>query len=158
MTKSKLTTVKFATVILSLFLFAATALAQGFGGPGRYGGGDFADRFAAILGLSDAQKAQIETIREQAEAASKPYLDQLKPLREQMEALIESSTFNESAFRALAAQASQLQIELQVVQARARSASYNVLTAEQKAKLAELRKAMEERRGGGRPGGGGRRP
>lgn len=137
-----------------------TALAQrpGGGGPPQDGGG-FIERLAKILDLTDAQLAQIKTIREQAAAASKPHQERLTPLLEQAQALIEADTFNETALRNLSAQMQPIQLELHIIQARAQSASYNLLTAEQKAKLVEIRKMMENgggRHGGGRPVGGGR--
>ena len=108
-----------------------------------------------LLDLTDAQKEQIKAIRERAAETSKPHHEALKPLMEQQHALTEAATFNEAAWRALAAQISPIQIELQVIQARAQAETYNVLTAEQKAKLVEMRQRMEGRGGpGGRPGFG----
>ncbi len=134
---------------------------QNFVGQGGPGGGNMEARFARVLNLTEAQKAQIKALREQAQTASQPYLEQLKPLAEQARALIEAPTFDEAAARALAVKMSQLQTELHIIRAKTEAAIYNLLTPEQKAKLAELRKAMEENQdgppnGGGRRGGGGR--
>ncbi len=148
----------FLTALLTC-LVAGSAVAQrpgGVGGPPA-GAGNFIERLAHVLGLSDAQQAQIKAIQERAQTASKPYEDRLKPLFEQAQAIAETEVFNESALRALHAQIAPLQLELHVIQARAESDTFNVLTAEQKAKLAELRKMMQQgANGGGRPGGGGR--
>lgn len=122
------------------------------GGPPMGGPPEFIER---LLDLTDAQKEQIKAIRERAAEASKPHHEALKPLMEQQQALTEAASFDESAFRTLAVLITPIQIELQVIQARAQSETHNVLTAEQKAKLAEMRKRMEGRGGpgGGRPGG-----
>lgn len=128
----------------------------GPGGPGQGGpgGGNMEDRFARLLNLTDAQKTQIKNLREQAQAASKPYFEQIKPITEQMQKLIEAPVFDEAAARALASKMSQVQTEIHLIQAKTENAIYQLLTAEQKAKLAELRKAMEGQQGGL---GGGRR-
>jgi len=126
------------------------------GGPvggGPQGGGEFIVRLAGVLGLTEAQLIQIRTIQQNAATAAQPYAEQLKPLFEQAHALTEASMFNEAALRALHLQMAPLQLEIHLIQARAHSEIYNLLTAEQKAKLAELRQIMQA--GGGRPGGGG---
>jgi protein CpxP len=126
----------------------------GTGGPGGIGGPGFLDhRLARILDLTDAQKEQIATLREQARAASETYRDQLPTLHEQQRALIEATTFNEASFRALAGQIAPIHLEILVINTRTESATYNLLTADQKARLAEVRKAIEERIGNAPPAG-----
>jgi protein CpxP len=102
---------------------------QGRGGPGGWG-------FFG-LNLTDAQMQQIKSLHEQSRASAKPYLDQLKPLRQQMQALIHSGNFDENAARALATQQSELTTELDVINARTEAAIYNLLTPDQKAKLSQ---------------------
>lgn len=145
----------FLVVGLITILFLMTGNAQpprpdGPPGGGRPGG---IERFTRVLGLTDAQLTQIKTIRENARTAGEPIANQIEPLHEQMEALIQASTFDEAAVRALDAKIAALSANLHVIQARAENATYNLLTAEQKAKLAELRKHMEGRPNGG-PGNG----
>ncbi len=136
----------------------------GPGGPGQGGpggpasGGNMEDRFARLLSLTDAQKMQIKNLRDQAQTASKPYFEQIKPITEQMQKLIEAPAFDEAAARALASKMTQLQTEIHIIQARAESAIYQLLTPEQKAKLAELRKAMQEGQGSPPIGSGRRGP
>jgi periplasmic protein CpxP/Spy len=127
----------------------------GQGGPGGPGGGNMEDRFARLLSLTDAQKTQIKNLREQAQTASKLYFEQIKPITEQMQKLIEAPVFDEAAARALASKMSQVQTEIHIIQAKTENAIYQLLTAEQKAKLAELRKAMEGQQGGRGGGRGG---
>ncbi|MFN7927229.1 MAG: Spy/CpxP family protein refolding chaperone [Blastocatellia bacterium] len=127
----------------------------GQGGPGGFGGGNFEDRFARLLNLTEAQKAQIKNLRDQAQTTAKQYYEQIKPITEQMQKLIEAPAFDEAAARALAGKMTQLQTEVHLIQAKTENAIYNLLTPEQKAKLAELRKAMEGQQGGRGGGRGG---
>ena len=108
---------------------------HGPGGPGGPGG-PFAD-----LNLTEDQKAQIQKINES-------YREGEQALHEQMRALHESQgdpmsgQFNEAAVRSAAEARAKIQIELEVSQARKMSEIRNVLTAEQKAQLAERHKHM----------------
>ena len=146
--------------VMALFsgLFSLGAVqGQGPGGgrPGGPGGPPpprGSEEFARLLNLTEAQKAQSRTIREQAAAAAKPYHEQLEPLHEQTEKLTHAATFDEAAVRALAAKVAQLETELHVIHSRAENATFNLLTPEQKAKLEELHKMMQAREPG-RPGG-----
>ncbi len=148
-------------LILGLFVVAEAQPPSARGGPGGQGGpgggGQLEDRFARVLGLTDAQKTQIKSLREQAQTASKPYVEQIKPLTEERHKLIEAPAFDEAAARTLAQKMSQLQIEIHLIQAKTEAAIYQLLTPEQKAKLAELRKAMEDHQDDPPNGGGGRR-
>ncbi len=151
-------------LVLALILSSAVVSAQppwargsGLGGPGGQGGpggGGFEDRFARLLNLTDAQKTQIKNLRDQAQTASKPYFEQIKPITEEMQKLIEAPAFDEAAARALAGKMAQVQTEIHIIQAKTEAAIYQLLTAEQKAKLAELRKAMQDGQGGPPNGGG----
>jgi protein CpxP len=161
--KDRWQSMKLMAVAMSLALIVLcgqAVLAQrpggrgGTGGPGGIGGPGFLDhRLARILDLTDAQKEQIATLREQARAASETYRDQLPALHEQQRALTEAATFNEASFRALAGQIAPIHLEILVINTRTESATYNLLTADQKARLAEVRKAIEERIGNGPPAG-----
>lgn len=138
--------------IIALFLALVTfAIAQPPQGPrsnrpeGRPEGPRGPERLAQLLGLTDAQKTQIRAIREQAETAAKPLHEQLEPLHEQRKTLTHAAAFDAAAVRALLTKLSALEVELEFIHARTENAIYNVYTPEQKAKLAELHKVMEER-------------
>jgi periplasmic protein CpxP/Spy len=116
---------------------------QGPHGPGerfRHGpggpGGPFAD-----LNLTETQQAQIQRINES-------YRESEQSLREQLRTLHQSQSdpmageFNEAAFRSAAEARAKIQVELEVSHARMMSEIASVLTAEQKAKLAERRQHM----------------
>lgn len=120
------------------------------GGPGRGPGGPEQFLFAQ-LSLTDAQKEQIKSIRESARTASEPFREQLKVVRDEIQAATANGAFDEAAVRAIAAKAAPAEVELAVIDARTRAAVYNVLTPEQRTKLAALQAEFEQRRGGQRP-------
>lgn len=105
---------------------------QGPHGPGERGG------FGPLAGLnlSDAQQEQIKQIHES-------FAEQTKALRDQMRTLHESQTnpmsgnFDEAAVRAAAEARAKVQVELEVAHAKLMSQVANVLTAEQRAQMAE---------------------
>ncbi len=151
--------------VLALILggyFIANAQPPGPRGGGFGGGPQIEERFTRVLDLTDAQKTQIKALREQAQTATKPYFEQIKPLREEMEKLIAAPAFDEAAARAIAQKMAQAQIEIHLIQAKTQAAISQVFTPEQKAKLEEMRKARQERGGPpigfgeGRRGGFGR--
>jgi protein CpxP len=105
---------------------------RGPGGPGGEG------RMFAHLNLTDDQKAQMKSLHEKAWADSKPYMEQLRAIHEQMRQLTESGQFNEDAVRALATRQAQAETELTVIRVRTQVAVFNLLTPEQKAKMKEM--------------------
>ena len=66
---------------------------------------------------------------------------------------LKDGAFDEAAARAAAQARANVHVELDVAHARMMSQIYALLTAEQKAKLAELRQQFEQRRPGPPPGG-----
>ena len=108
------------------------------------------------LDLTDAQKAQVKQLED-------GFKESTKGLREQLaqagpggpfEAL-KDGAFDEAAVRAAAQARANVHVELEVAHARLFSQVYAVLTAEQRAKLAELHQQMRGRHGQGphAPGG-----
>lgn len=122
----------------------------GFRGPGGPGGpmGPLAD-----LNLTDAQKDQIKKIHESFGESAKQYHEQMRTLNENRIDPM-SGNFDEAAFRSAAEARAKIQIELEVLHAKMMSQVANVLTAEQKAQLAERHSQMR-RMGPPRPPGGG---
>lgn len=119
---------------------------RGFGprGPGGPGGHI---PFLRDLNLTDAQKAQVKQIVDSSAAST-------RELREKMRALggggqgdvLKDGAFDEAAIRSAAQARAQIQVELEVAHARMLSQVYGVLTAEQKAQLAERRQQFEQKR------------
>jgi periplasmic protein CpxP/Spy len=108
----------------------------GHGPHGPRGPGGFGP--LAGLNLTDAQKEQIKQIHE-------GFADQTKALRDQMRTLHESqsdpmSNFNEAAVRSAAESRAKVQVEIEVAHAKMMSQVVNILTAEQRAQMAERQK------------------
>jgi protein CpxP len=95
------------------------------------------------LNLTDVQKNQMHTVREEEKAKMKPLVQQLKAGREQLKALRQSGPFNEAKVRAIAKGQSDTIVELIVEKQRMMSRMYEILTPEQKTKLEELQKAWK---------------
>lgn len=108
----------------------------GHGPHGPRGPGGFGP--LAGLNLTDAQKEQIKQIHE-------GFAEQTKALRDQMHTLHESqrdpmSNFDEAAVRSAAEARAKVQVEMEVAHAKMMSQVVNVLTAEQRAQMAERQK------------------
>jgi Spy/CpxP family protein refolding chaperone len=142
---------------------SVVALAQqggrgGFGGPpppdgrpgeGRFGPGghrgDVLGPLARDLNLTDAQKAQIKQLADGFEESTKSLHEQLfKAGGTPFDGL--DANFDEATARAAAQARAGVQIELDVAHAKMLSQVYALLTAEQKAKLAELRQQFAQGR------------
>jgi Spy/CpxP family protein refolding chaperone len=136
-------------------LLVTMAFAQGRGPGGRGpGGGDpggppppDGGRMALhFLDLSDTQKAQIKTIQETEDAKAEAFHDKLREAHDALKAATAKGQFNEAQVRTLAASIAQDEIELTVIRARKDAAIYQVLTAEQRAKLDQFHAAHGARR------------
>ena len=126
---------------------------RGPGGPGRHGGpGNAVGHLSRVLDLTDAQKAQIKQLEDSFKESTKSLHEQLAKAGPggPFEAL-NGGAFDEAAVRAAAQARANLHVELEVAHARFFSQVYAVLTAEQRAKLAELHKQMQERHKQGPP-------
>jgi protein CpxP len=133
---------------LAVVLVAGLAMAHSRGG--RRGGGDFFGGpmlgfFTDYLDLTDAQQAQIKQIIAKEKPGLEPLFKQEKQSREQMMQLIQSGSFDESKAQAIASQEAQVHTQLEVGHARIASQAYQVLTAEQKTKLAQFIAKHEQR-------------
>ncbi|HEX8070590.1 MAG TPA: Spy/CpxP family protein refolding chaperone [Pyrinomonadaceae bacterium] len=116
---------------------------RGFGGPGGRGEGLGAP-FLRDLNLTDAQKAQIKQITDGLAESTKALREKLHAGHDGPPAF--DGTFDEAAVRAAAQARANAQVELEVAHARAMSQIYNVLTAEQKAQVAQRRQEFEQKR------------
>jgi len=104
----------------------------GFGGP-------MMNYFSDVLDLTQAQQDQIKAILDKEKPAVQPLMKQLMQAHKDLSALEDSGTFDEAKVRALAAQNTQTLTELIVQKARIHSELMQVLTADQKTKLAALK-------------------
>jgi len=133
---------------LAVVLAAGIAMAQPHGGP--HGGGDFFGGgmmgfFSDYLDLTDAQQAQIKQIITKEKPALEPLFKQEMQTHEQMMQLIQSGSFDEAKAQAIATQGAQIHSQLEVQHARIANEAYQVLTADQKTKLAQYITRREQR-------------
>jgi periplasmic protein CpxP/Spy len=117
------------------------------GGPGGFGG---LGPLARELNLTDAQKAQIKQIEDSFRDSTKSLHEQLfKTGGGPLDALTDN--FDEAAARSAAQQRAGIQVELEVQHAKMMSQIYALLTADQKAKVAQIKADMRQRFAQGQP-------
>jgi protein CpxP len=125
-----------------------------FGKRGNRGGkgmrGNHMGRMFRELNLTDEQKAQMKAIRQENRQGTKELRQQMRTNRQQLQQLTENGNFDEAAVTAIASQQGQIHAQMIVAQQKVKAQMYNVLTAEQKTKLSELKAArklkMQERK------------
>jgi len=145
----KSTRIRIVTIGAAVLLAVAAAIAQGMHGHGGPDG-DFHHMmgfFTHYLDLTSDQQSQVKAIWEKEKPNLQPLMKQMHQNRADMRALEASGPFDEAKTRALATQNAQTMIELQVQHARIKSEMMQVLTADQKAKLAEFEAKKEARMG-----------
>ncbi len=137
-----------------LTLCAGIALAQGGDGERMHHRrhGEFMDGMGLPfhqLNLTDDQKAQIKQILQTEKPTIKPLMQQEHAAHMQMVQLITSETFEQTKVAAIAAQESQTHVQIEVEHAKIASQIYQLLSSDQKAKVAEIiaqhQKRMRER-------------
>ena len=132
---------RFLSIGAAVLLGVAALVAQGMHGHGGPMGFDF-DRMLAFysdkLDLSSTQQDQMKAIWAKEKPGLEPLMQQMHQGHAAMKALEASGTFDEAKTRAVATQNAQAMIELQVQHARIKSEMMQVLTADQKAKFAQL--------------------
>jgi periplasmic protein CpxP/Spy len=145
----KFSRIKMGMAALVIVLLAGFAAAEHRGGPpgggGDFFGGHMFGIFSDYLDLTDAQRAQIKQIMTKEKPAMEPLFKQEMQSHEQMMQLIQSGTFDEAKAQAIATQGAQVHAQLEVQHARVASEAYQVLTAEQKTKLAQFITKEEQR-------------
>lgn len=143
--------IQILAVTAAVLLAIGAALAQGMhhhGGPmgGEFGFGDhILNYFSDVLDLSQAQQDQAKAIMEKEKPVIQPLMKQLMQAHKDLSSLEDSGTFDEAKVRALAAQNTQTMTELLVQKARIHSELMQILTAEQKTKLQQLKAKHEAR-------------
>ena len=134
---------KFLAAAFAVALLATAAVAQegqhgprgeGFGGPGMGLHG---------LDLSDAQKSQVKQIMIAEKPTFKPLMQQEMQNHQQMTALVRSGSFEEAKAQSIAAQEAQIHTQIAVERAKVDAQIYQLLTPDQKTKLAD-REAKHE--------------
>jgi Spy/CpxP family protein refolding chaperone len=100
--------------------------------------------FAERLNLSDDQREQMKTILHKEHQSIKPLFEQAHQIDLQLRQYAEG-TYEEKAVRALAAQKAQVEVELAVHHTRVHNELFQVLTADQQAKMKEMEAQHEAR-------------
>lgn len=112
---------------------------------GEFGmGGHMLQFFTDYLNLTDTQQTQIKAIMQKEHAAMKPLMQQMHQADQQLKPY-EEGTYDDAKVRALATQQSQTQVELTVQKTRIHNELFQVLTADQQAKLKEFEANREAR-------------
>jgi Spy/CpxP family protein refolding chaperone len=138
-----------ATLLAGLSLGAVQAMPGGgmgphHGGPG-FGGGPRAEHMLDLVDASEAQRSQIHQIMKSAAEELKPQHESLRQLQQQSRKLLAAPSVDAAAVEANRQQAQVLHEQLSKRMSQALVAAANVLTPEQRAKLAE-RMAQREAR------------
>lgn len=144
----KFSRMKMSFAALVIVLMAGVAIAQHRGGPrggGDFFGGPMLGFFSDYLDLSDAQQAQIKQIIDKEKPGLEPLFKQEMQSHEQMMQLIQGGNFDEAKAQAIATQGAQVHAQLEVGHARIASQAYQLLTPEQKTKLAQFISKREQR-------------
>ena len=146
MNKSKWMTMA-AVVTLSASL--AIAAPHGGKGGGRHGGkhgrGEFGERFAEKLNLTDAQKAQIKTIRQNNREQNKAFFEQSRATFEQLHA---AKKANDTAkVEQLKPVLEQQRAQMKQFRDTERQQILALLTQEQRAKFDAMQAEREAHRG-----------
>ncbi len=108
-------------------------------------GGHALNFFSDYLDLSSAQQDQIKGIMQKEKTTIAPLMQQMAQFHSQMSQLEQSGAFDEAKVRNLAGQQSQVMTEMIVQKARIKSEMLQVLTPDQKAKLAKLEARHQQR-------------
>jgi|SRR5271154_1227755 len=132
----KSTRTRILAIGAAVLLAVAAAIAQGMHGHGGPDG-DF-HRMLHQLDLTSDQQVQVKAIFEKEKPTMQPLMQQMQQNHTAMKTLEASGPFDENKTRALATQNSQTMVDLQVEHARIKSEIMQVLTADQKTKLAQM--------------------
>lgn len=128
----------------TIFIFAQKA--DGDKGKFRRGFGHrgFA-KMAEKLNLTDAQKEQFKQIREASKSKVQPLWENMKSVRQQLQAATANGQFNETQVQALATQQANIMAQLIVEKERTKSQMFAVLTPEQQSQAKAIKEQMKER-------------
>jgi periplasmic protein CpxP/Spy len=97
------------------------------------------------LDLTDEQKAQVKQIREASRSKTQALRESSKANRQKLKDATANGAFDEAQITAIANENAAVSAQMTVERARVRSQVFAVLTAEQKAKAAEMKSQMKDR-------------
>jgi protein CpxP len=93
--------------------------------------------FPRALNITDEQKTQMKAIMEKERPTMTPLFQQERQIDQQLHQFSEGA-YDETKVRTLAAQKSQLEVELTVAHTRVHNEMYQLLTTDQRAQLKEI--------------------
>lgn len=142
----------FAMVALStVFAVAQKSGVDGLEGKGRgFGNRRHHHRagglgwMAAKLNLTDAQKAQIESVKDASKAKIQPLREAAKANHQKMKAATENGQFDEAAVTQIAQEKAAIDVQMTVEKERVKAQMFQILTAEQKTQLAQMKEQRKE--------------
>jgi len=138
--------------LLAFSLFGATMIGTAharmgdgcdYGGKGAEHHGMFSGRMAKRLGLSDAQREQIDAIMRARADGVRAKVKELRTVREELHGYATSTTFDPAKVKAAADRQAALMSDLTVSRVTAFNQAYKLLTDEQKHKLADWKDRHE---------------
>ena len=156
MLKNNKVKIVLAAIILAIVVAIPVAMAQSEGKSGRqgfagkfhgrrgFGGGE--GRMFRGLDLTDAQKAQLKQIRESHSANIKALREQIHTTMKGLHQANQGATFDEALVSQKLAQVAPLRAKLMGEEFKIRQESLSVLTAEQKAKMEQMREQFKSKR------------
>jgi len=97
------------------------------------------------LNLTDDQHAQMKQIFQNEKGNIKPLMQQESQAHQQMMQLITSGSFDQAKATAIATQEAQTHIQMQVEHAKIASQMYQLLSSDQKAKVADMMAKHQQR-------------
>ena len=112
----------------------------------RHGGGHMMKRMTEKLDLTEAQQAELKTLREAQKEEHKTLREEMKALRTEMQALDTTSADYQSQVVVLADKKAILDRKQFIQRSEARQKFEAVLTAEQRTTLKELKESRKSRR------------
>ncbi len=118
----------------------------GPGGPGRGGPMGMLPMLGRQLQLTDAQRDQIKAIADSHRDEWKALMDRERTARAALEEAVAADNLDESAIRQKSADLAAVNADVAVARAHAHAEVFQLLTADQKTKLKELRASFNGRR------------
>ena len=124
---------------------------RGPGGPGGPGGPiGMLPMLGPQIGLTDAQQDQIKAIADSHRAEWKALVDRERASRDAVNDAVNADTVDDGIIRQKSAEAAFVDADMAVARAHARAEVFQMLTAEQKAKVKETQTQMKNMRAAGK--------
>ena len=133
-----------AVAVVALSTSLAVAAPQGGKGHGRHGKGEFSEKLAAKLNLTQAQKDQIKQIRKNNFEQNKAFFEQARQTRQEIRAAREAG--DTAKAEALAGTMEAQRAQFKQIRDAERTQFLAVLTPEQKAQFEAMKAERQNHR------------